>query len=163
MNEKMMKIKIHEESDLFSEFDPDQRMLSEDMIGYIVRCFQGMKTGRKADHVIQICSDTPVDEESAAEKIRDNFRREKEIINRTLNRLFLKAACLGIFGIAVLSAWFFLSAKSANVNLEILSIVGWVAVWETTNIIIIERQALQRTKKNMDKIINSKIVFQKAK
>ena len=51
---------------------------------------------------------------------------------------------------------------SESVNLEILSIIGWVAVWETTNILIIERQVLQRSKKNMDKIIRSKFIFHQA-
>ena len=35
-----MKIKIHEQSDLFSEYDPDQEMLSEDIIGYITIAIQ---------------------------------------------------------------------------------------------------------------------------
>ena len=156
-----MKIKIHEESDLFSAFDPDQDVLSEDIFGYIIRCFQHMKTGHGKSGVIQICSDIPVDEENVKDKIRKNFRREKDVINRALNLLFFKAACLGIFGAAVLSVWLFLSAGSESVALEILSIVGWVAVWETANILIIERHDLQYSKKNMDRIINSEIVFQK--
>ncbi len=53
------------------------------------------------------------------------------------------------------------TAGSESVALEILSIVGWVAVWETANILIIERHDLQYSKKNMDRIINSEIVFQK--
>ena len=157
-----MRIKIHEESDLFSDFDPEQRILSEDMIGYIIRCFQYMGTGHGVNHIIQVCSDMPVDEENVAEMIRENLRQEKKVINRALNKLFLKAACLGIFGVAVLSVWFFLSAKSESVNLEVLSIIGWVAVWETANILIIERQTLQRSKKKLDKNINAKIVFQEA-
>ena len=160
MSEKVVRIKIHEEADLFSEFDPDQRMLSEDIIGYLVRCFQSMKAAHDDRRIIQICSDTPVDEEDVAEKIRNNFRREKDVVNRASNKLFLKALCLGVFGIIVLSIWFVLSADSENVNLEVLSIIGWVAVWEAASVLLIENQALLHSKKNMDKVINSRIVFQ---
>ena len=161
MTEKTMKIKIHEQSDLFSEYDPDQDMLSEDIIGYIIRCYQHMKLSARECPVIQIHSDTPVNEEEVAEKIRDNFRREIDVVNRTLNKMFIKAGCLGVFGVIVLSIWLALSANSENVNIEILSIVGWVAIWETANILLIERQALQRTKWHMKKVIRSRIDFRK--
>jgi hypothetical protein len=161
MAEKTMKIKVHEQADLFSEYDPDQEMLSEDMIGYIIRCYQHMKLRAKECPVIQIQSDTPVNEEEVAEKIRNNFRREIEVVNRTLNKLFIKAACLGIFGVIILSIWIVLSANAENVNIEILSIVGWVAIWEMTNILLIECQTLQHSKWNMNKVIHSKIDFLK--
>lgn len=72
-----MKIKIHEESDLFSAFDPDQDVLSEDIFGYIIRCFQHMKTGHGKSGVIQICSDIPVDEENVKDKIRKTSAGKK--------------------------------------------------------------------------------------
>ena len=161
MAEKKMKIKIHEQSDLFSEFDPDQCMLSEDIIAYIIRCYQHMKLKSQEYPVILIQSDTPVNEEEVTEKIRNNFRRETEVVNRTLRKLIIKAACLGVFGVIVLSIWLALSANAENVNIEILSIVGWVAIWEMTNILLIERQALHRSRWHMNKVIRSRIDFQR--
>ena len=32
-----LKLKIHEESDLFSPYDPDQNVLSEDVVAYYAR------------------------------------------------------------------------------------------------------------------------------
>ena len=90
MAEKRMKIKIHEQSDLLSEYDPDQQMLSEDIVEYIIRCYHHMKLSARECPVIRIYSDTPVNEEEVTEKIHDNFRREIEVVNRTLNKLLLK-------------------------------------------------------------------------
>ena len=34
MTEKIVKLKIHEESDLYSSFDPDQNLLSDEVIAF---------------------------------------------------------------------------------------------------------------------------------
>ena len=54
------------------------------------------------------------------------------------------------------SAW-----ASFQFDIETLSIVGWVAVWEMTNILLIKCQALQRSKWNMNKVIRSRIDFKR--
>ena len=159
LTKNVMKIKIHEESDLFSDYDPDQKMLTEDIFEYIFRSFQQMKSGRKEDHEIHICSDLPVNEENVTEKIRQFFRSEKAILNQTLKKMYLKAGCLFAFGLLALTLWLYFSGQDTNLNLEILSIIGWVAIWEAASIILMDRQAVARSKKDMDKIINSKIIF----
>ena len=35
MNTREIKLKIHDESELFSPFDPDQTMISDDVIEYL--------------------------------------------------------------------------------------------------------------------------------
>ena len=39
MTTREIRMKIHEESDLYSEFDPDQNMLSDETIAYFTRSF----------------------------------------------------------------------------------------------------------------------------
>ena len=40
MNAKEIKLKIHEESDLFTPYDPDRNLLSEDVSEYVARCYK---------------------------------------------------------------------------------------------------------------------------
>ena len=42
-----IKLKIHEESDMFSPFDPDQEMLSEDLSEYLSHCYKNKKTSTR--------------------------------------------------------------------------------------------------------------------
>ena len=159
MATQMIKVKIQEESDLFSDYDPDQKLLSEDVMSYLFRSAEDFHGMNRENLVIQITSDTPVNEENVREKFREFFIREKNVVNLSLRKLTLKALCLGIFGVIILSIWFYLSATSENVNLEILSIIGWVAIWEAASVILIGTHELAMTKKDMIKMINARIIF----
>ena len=50
-----IKLKIHEESDLFSPYDPDQMQLSEDMVTYLKRKSE-MMYKKKRKHIRFISS-----------------------------------------------------------------------------------------------------------
>jgi hypothetical protein len=39
MSTQIIKMKIHEESDLYSPLDPDRNILSEDIVSYLTRVF----------------------------------------------------------------------------------------------------------------------------
>ena len=133
-----VKLKIQEESDLFSPLDPDQSMLSEEVASHFERTIEGLHIKKKDTFVIHIFSDTPVNEENVKKKIRDHLCRQRDIIKRDLRSLIRKEICLAILGAAVLAVWLYLSASTENVSVEILSIIGWVAVWEATSIAIME-------------------------
>ena len=159
MATQTVKLKIHEESDLFTELDPDQRIMSEDVVSYLTDCFQQVHKKDGEDYVIHIDSDTPVDHESVKQRVQEHFRREKETVKNSLKKLSLKAACLAVFGVVVLSIWFYLSKDSESVNLEVLSIVGWVAIWEATSVTIMGRHDLNVSKKIIDKMLKARIVI----
>ena len=53
-----IKIKIHEEADLYNPLDPEGSELSDEVISYMVRKYQ--EKGRKEKHIIHIISDEPV-------------------------------------------------------------------------------------------------------
>ena len=145
---RIIKLKIHDEQDLFSEYDPDHKMMSEDLLSFISRSF-----------VIHIESDTPVNQESVKQRIREYFGYERDMVKKDLRLLSLKAACLAVFGIVVLVIWYYLSLDSESVNLEVLSIIGWVAVWEATSIMIMGRHDLNKLKRNYKRMSEAKIVI----
>ena len=67
-----IKLRIHEESDLFSPYDPDQMQLSEDMISYLKCKSEMMLKKYKEVYTLHIFSDTPVNED----KVRNAFREQ---------------------------------------------------------------------------------------
>lgn len=154
---KVIKLKIEEEADLYSPYDPDQKMISDDIASHFSRSFQHTGINEKADYVIEIKSDSPVDEENVKRNIRDYFNGELDTIKYSIKRLSMKAACLFIFGTVVLSIWFFLSETYSAVNLEILSIIGWVAIWEATSVMIMGKHDLREQKRDYEKASKAEI------
>ena len=159
MTTQIIKMKIQEESDLFSPLDPDRKLLSGEVTDYLFRSFQNTYKDKTEKYAIHITSDTPVNEESVKEKISEYICQEIDAINRSLKNLILKAVCLGIFGIVILSIWLFLSSSSENINLEILSIIGTVAVWESVSVIIMGRHDLLQSKKELKKMLKAEILI----
>ena len=153
-----VKLKIQEESDLFSPLDPDQDMLSEEVATHFERTIENLHIKKKDSFVIRIFTDTPVNEENIKKKIRNHLSRQRDIIKRDLRSLILKEICLAIFGAAVLAVWLYLSARTENVSVEILSIIGWVAVWEATSIVIMEHPRLHRSKIEFEHLLSSEII-----
>ena len=147
-----IKIRIHEESDFFSPFDPDQRLLSEDLILYLDRRFEFMYRtcpGKNAiqEYAIHIFSDMPVNEGYLKDAIHEHCWHEMENI-RFLSKIeSVKELSLGILGSIILTVWFVLSHYTEGVYLEIMTIMGWVAIWEATSSALLRRPELTHQKK----------------
>ena len=159
MTTQTLKLKLKDEAELFSSFDPDQEQLSEDVASYLVRSFHQLHKNNREQYILQLQFDTPVDKERIIHKCKTHFLRRRDEIRRVLRKLTQKAICLGIFGVIILSIWFYLSAKSESVNLEILSIIGWVSIWEATSMILIGSHEARETFRNFNKIVNAEIVI----
>ena len=79
MTTRNIKLKIHEESDLFSPLDPDQNILSEEAIDYFTRIFLNKHRRLREEYVIHIISDVPVREDHVRDSIMNEFDRQKTI------------------------------------------------------------------------------------
>lgn len=162
MSTQEIKLKIHEEADLFSEFDPDQNLLSGDVVDYLERNYLNKHRSVAETYTLHIISDTPVNEERVKTKFAAYFTQEKDNVSYTRKRLILKQALLFAFGLLILLIWFYLSVSSKDVSvirLEVLSIMGWVAIWEATSIAILELPRLTILKKAYERIIRARIDF----
>lgn len=56
-----IKVKIHEEADLYNRLDPDQRLIDDSIVSYITRRHREIGPGE--EFCVHIISDLPVDEE----------------------------------------------------------------------------------------------------
>ena len=162
MTTRDIKLKIHEESDLFSPLDPDQNILSEEAIDYFTRIFLNKHRRLREEYVIHIISDVPVREDHVRDSIMNEFDRQKDDIRSSLKRLWVKLVLLAVLGAAILSLWLYLSSVFETVGVEILSIMGWVCVWEATSIAVLQHPELRRMWLNIDLLTRSKIIFETA-
>ena len=158
-----IKLRVHDELELFSPMDPDRIMLSDDVIDYFSRVFLNKHRRLRESFSIRIITDVPVkNEEHIKAMIRREGEQQKDDIRHSLNRLMIKLICLAAGGAAILALWLYLSATRETVGVEILSIMGWVLVWEATSILVLQRPDLRRMWLNIDRLTKAKITFQTA-
>ena len=165
MTTQEIKLKIHEEDDLYSPLDLDQELLSEEVLTHLERNYLNKHRSIKEQYILHIYSDTPVNEQRVETKIRQYFTQEKDNISYSIRKLTTKQIYLFAAGLVFLALWFFLSVQSESVSAikaEILSITGWVAIWEAASIAIMERPELVILKKAYDRILNARIIFHTA-
>jgi hypothetical protein len=152
-----IKIKIHEEADLYNPLDPEGSELSDEVISYMVLKYQ--EKGRKEKHIIHIISDEPVDEE----KVRNSFlaysTKEEMIFGNVRNRITLKQLTLFVIGILFISLWLFASSRTENLLVEILSIIGSFALWEAADIWIVEKPVRRIEEKRLKKLMQAEVEF----
>lgn len=152
-----IKIKIHEEADLYNDFDPDQVQLKDEVVSYITRKYQEKE--RTDQYCMHIISDVPVDEE----RVRSNFRKYVEeevgIINRIQHRSTMKQVLMFIIGIAFITTWVLMSSKTGTIVLEVLSIIGSFAVWEAANVWIVEKPTMRLQQIRLKKMMDTEVRF----
>ena len=152
-----IKVKIHEESDLYNTFDPDAAQLSDEVVSYILRKYQEKE--REEKHCIHIISDTPVDEDRVWKNIHAYTKHEEEIIGREQQNSTAKQIRLFIIGIAFIAFWMFAASRTENIGVEVLSIIGSFAVWEAANIWIVERPTMRMNRRRLKKLMETEIKF----
>ena len=155
-----IRLKIHEEADMFNPYDADGKMLSEDVSDYLTRCYENKHRRITDQLVIHVVSDTPVDEERVKQVLRSHCEQEKSNNRYEMRQETFREICLAVLGVIFLSLWVFLSATREGVWMEVLSIMGWVAVWEATSIAIMRRPELYHVKKTYDRVSKARIVVE---
>lgn len=155
-----IKLRIHEESDLFSPYDPDQMQLSEDMISYLKCKSEMMLKKYKEVYTLHIFSDTPVNED----KVRNAFR-EQLLLQLEDNRFSAKLEITkGLFllflGVVILSFRYILAERGEALYLDVMEIMGWVAIWEATSGALLRVPELYHKKKEHEFVSKADIIIE---
>lgn len=153
-----IKLKIHEEADLYNPLDPDQVLLSDDVVSYILRKYEERPDVREK-HTIHIFSDTSVDEERVRRNIRRYTEEEGKIMKRKQQRSRIKQMWLFGIGIAFIAFWLFIASKTENILVEVLSIIGSFAVWEAANIWIVEVPEMKLYRRRLNRLEETEIII----
>jgi hypothetical protein len=111
-----IKVKIHEEADLYNPLDPDKAHLRDDVIAYILRKYQEKK--RKEPFFIHIFSDLPVDEERVRKNLRAFMEHEEEIEEREQQISSMKQVRMFLIGISFIAIWMLAAKITKNMALR---------------------------------------------
>ncbi len=137
-------------------------MISDEVIAYLTRVFLNKHRRLQEQFVLRIISDTPVNGTRIKDAIRCEFDRQKDDVRYALRRLMVKLIVLAVLGAAILSLWLYLSATTETVGVEILSIMGWVCVWEATSIAVLQQPELRRLWFNLERLTRAEVIFETA-
>lgn len=160
MEEKVCEIglHIHAENDLYHPLDPDQKLLSDEVISYLQRKYSDdAQFGKKM--VIRIVSDIPVNEEHVRQSFHDWINSECRSLEKEQHRIRIRQLRLFLIGIFFIAIWLYFAMTKDNVFVEVLSIIGSFAVWEAADIWIVERPEIRIQKKRTDRLHETKIRF----
>ncbi len=154
-----IRLRIHEESDLFSPYDPDQMMLSEDISSYLSNCYANKHRAALEKYSVHIFSDKPINKEHVKQAIRAYCTQERSNNLHEMKIETYREIALAVLGVLFLALYFYLSRTYEGVWMEVLSIIGWVAVWEAASIAILSRPGLYHTEKIYEKESHAEILI----
>lgn len=150
-----IKIRIHEESDLYDSLDPEQQYLSDDVISYIEnRYSEKAEYGRISIHII---SDKPVNTDRVKEAFRKYAENETNALDKEKHMASIRQIRLFLIGVLFISVWLIASARIENVGVEVLSVIGSFAVWEAADIWIVGKPEIRWKKRRLQRLQETKI------
>ena len=152
-----VSIRISSEADLYNPLDPTGEKLSDDVVSYIVNELS-IKGVEKKSKLTIICG-SKVDEDkvraSVVKAVNDNIT----VIDREKRTNTLNQFRLILIGVIVISFWLTISAVIKDLWVEILSIIGSFAIWEASNIWIVENPKLKAKRRISASLKEADIVF----
>lgn len=157
MEDYIINVKIEKEDELYNKFDSENQTLSDDFISYIKDKIN--EAYMKQNIIININSDETIDEDNAKKVWKKYMDTEMKKLDREKRSNRIKQIWLIIVGIIFISISIAVGAKFDTIIVEILSIIGSFAIWETTDIWLIENKSINFKILECRKIMNSKITF----
>lgn len=162
MAEKIeIRLRIHDEDELYSPFDEERLTISDDVVDYIFRRYKEKKFGEKM--IIRIVSDEDVDIDNIKKAFGkyldvERLQLQKEKKTNTVKQLWM-------FGVGVLFIAVGLYAASVLPALlgEIISTIGAFAMWEAASIWIVENPRNRVKRKWIDSLTQTELTFEKRK
>lgn len=155
---EVINITIKNIDDIYSQFN--SKKLSDELGSYIYN--QSLSINLKKQLVIKFCTDSAYSDEE------NNFIKRivkqyfEGIINETKNYYKynrIKKIFLFMLGIVLIFLSHFVNIKNEFIISEVLLIIGWVAIWEVfDNILLVESKKRFKIKK-CKQLISSKILF----
>ena len=149
----MSSMCITKESDLYDRFDPSHTRLSNEAYRYLKGIYEELSSEERKNDVLRLQCEVRIDEEKAKESIRKAIGRDIVGYERQLSVNRVKMIRLYIIGIALVIVGIVMSLLLNQLVLEVVSIVGSMAVKDAATIQIqtnpelrIKKRLLERAK-----------------
>lgn len=153
-----IKLKIHNESDLYNPLDPKKEVLSDEVISFLEKKYIE-KTDLLEKITICILSDEDVDEERIKRNFKNFVDRELLLLQKQKNRSLFKQIRLLVIGIIFIALWLFLETITESVFATVVCIVGWFAVWEAANVWFVEFPEYRMKKLRFQLMQKTEMIF----
>lgn len=155
----MSVIHIRREEELYNRFDPAQSRLSSDAYAYLKSLFAEMPQAERKSDVLTIECEGPIDREKAANAIRSAISRDIAEYDRQLSINKIKMLRLYVIGVALIVIGIVLALVLNQVLLEIISIVGSMAIKDASTIQIQNNPEIRLKKRLLERARDLKIEF----
>lgn len=154
----IISIYIEEIDDFYNEFDADELTLSDDIIKFINNRVENVANR----YAITLEFDSPVISTEEKDKLTNIIRSHYGLAS-SLRQKVLKTNQLKAFIFFIIGTLFLLLSYSTtnygSLVKDILSIAGWVAVWETVSVLLFDAIKIRANKSTIDRLYNAKIEF----
>ena len=155
--EHEIKLKILSEEDLYQPYDPDHRTLNPDVLDYIEQKLKRLHHDERP--VLRIQSDEPVDQDAVKSVFGNYLAEQSEELEREKKLNHVRQLRMLAIGISFITLWLIVSSRSEGVGAEVLSIIGSFAIWEATNIWLIDSPHVRIKKRIIDLLSRIEIRF----
>lgn len=156
--EAIISVYIEETEDFYNEFDDDELTLSDDLIHFINNRVDNISI--KYDLVLEF--NAPKMKTTEQNKIITIIRSHYGLVlssrQSILDQNKIKALFLFVLGLFLL----LLSNSFDNLSSliqEVISIAGWVAIWESISVIFMDNIKIKMMKKKVERLFNARIIF----
>lgn len=138
----------------------NKNKLSESLYNYILDEVKGMPLNEKV--LIKVYSNyelTGIEKENFVEMVKSNFGLEEKEEKIKFKYLCVKSGLLFFIGIFCIIVAFYLKQYDVAVLNELVSIIGWVGIWEGVYILLFDEMAKRIKMHRLKQIIDAEITF----
>lgn len=154
-----IKLKIHDESDLYNVFDSENEILADEVSSYLRKKFSE-NTFPFEKIELKIISEKKLNQERCKKNIKSYVENELNLLARQKKRSIVKQIWLLALGMFFIALWIFLESITESVIATVVCIVGWFAVWEAANIWLVESPEMRIEKLRLQKMEKTEIKFE---
>lgn len=158
-NGATIKVLVDNRKDYFNKFDPLENSINTEVVNYITE--EANNIPFKYKLLIDFYSDELNEKEK--EKIRRLIKEYygMQIINNEsiIRTNSVKALSLLLLGAIIIAYTIIGKELFGAIFMEVVYVMGWVLLWEGTEILLLSNSAEKVKNKNYKQIYNSEIVF----
>ena len=136
-----IKLRIHNEDELYNPFDEDCKTLSSDVIDYIY--FRYKEKDLLDKLAIHVVSDEKIDIEKLRSAFSNYYEYQQSQLSKEKKRNMLKQLWMFVIGVVFITFGIYTSDKLPILPEEIVSTIGAFSMWEAASIWIVENPEIR--------------------
>ncbi len=140
MSNRIIKLRLKTENDLYNPLDPDRTVLSSEVKEYLSERFQERRRGDSVE--LRILSEEALDQNAVRTALKNWVDAEKQAMKISNRKSLMAQTILFIFGFLLILSSILLSGKIPAIWEAVLSTIGSFSIWEASGRWMIRRPQL---------------------